>query len=284
MNTLREFFKRFFHVIVFVTLAITSIVLIYNSMNYQRFIISSSLQSVTGPIQKKWNKVLRHFEYAQENEYLINQNLQFLRSNENVFVYGNDSIYTKLSQDTNMYGKMVVKRMYDYMSAHVIYNTTRNTHNYIIIDKGTKDGIVRDMAVLSTQGVVGVVKDVSDNFSSIIPLLNPNSRISAKIMPINQIGTVVWEDNDPELGYLVDIPQHLTVNIGDSVFTSGYSNVFPANILIGTVAKKMDNAKNTFLTIKVKFATNFNNINSVYLVKNLYKAEIDSLKKNFKNE
>ena len=86
------------------------------------------------------------------------------------------------------------------------------------------------------------------------------------------------------MGYLVDIPQHLTVNIGDSVFTSGYSNVFPANILIGTVAKKMDNAKNTFLTIKVKFATNFNNINSVYLVKNLYKAEIDSLKKNFKNE
>jgi rod shape-determining protein MreC len=74
------------------------------------------------------------------------------------------------------------------------------------------------------------------------------------------------------------------VNIGDSIFTSGFSNVFPANILIGTVVKKMDNAKNTFLTIKVKFATNFNHLNTVYLVSNIYKSEIDSLKKNFKNE
>lgn len=284
MNTLQEFFKRFFHIIVFVILVITSIVLIYKSMSYQRYIMTSSLQVITGPINKKWNKVLRHFEYAKENEYLVNQNLEFLRNKENVFIKNEDSIFSKMSTDTNMYGKTIVKRMYDYFSAHVIYNTTRNTHNYIIIDKGSKNGVKRDMAVISPQGVVGVVNDVSDNFASIIPLLNPYSRTSAKIMPINQIGTVVWEDNDPEMGYLVDIPQHLAVNIGDSVFTSGYSNVFPSDILIGTVIKKEDNAKNTFLTIKVKYATNFNNLHSVYLVSNMYKSEIDSLKKNFKNE
>jgi rod shape-determining protein MreC len=284
MNTLREFLKKYFHVVVLLILMVTSIVMIYNSMNYQRFVLSTSMQSITGPIQKKWNKVIRHFQLAEENEYLVNQNLQFLRKNENVFIFNNDTIYTKTTQDTNIYGKMVVKRMYDYMSANVIYLTTKNTHNMIIIDKGSKNGITNDMAVLSPQGVVGVVKDVSDHFSSIIPLLNPNSRISAKIMPINQIGTVVWEDNDPEMGFLIDIPQHLTVNIGDSIFTSGFSNVFPANILIGTVVKKMDNAKNTFLTIKVKFATNFNHLNTVYLVSNMYKSEIDSLKKNFKNE
>jgi len=284
MNTLREFLKKYFHVVVLLILMVTSIVMIYNSMNYQRFVLSTSMQSITGPIQKKWNKVIRHFQLAEENEYLVNQNLQFLRKNENVYIFNNDTIYSKTSQDTNAYGKMVVKRMYDFMSANVIYLTTKNTHNMIIIDKGSKNGITNDMAVLSPQGVVGVVKDVSDHFSSIIPLLNPNSRISAKIMPINQIGTVVWEDNDPEMGFLIDIPQHLTVNIGDSIFTSGFSNVFPANILIGTVVKKMDNAKNTFLTIKVKFATNFNHLNTVYLVSNIYKSEIDSLKKNFRNE
>lgn len=284
MNTLREFFNKFFHVIVFVVLFVTSIVLIYNSMNYQRFVLATTTQSITGPINNSWSKVLRHFQFSEENENLMQQNLQLLREKENLFIYKEDSLYTFSESDTNKYGKRVEKRMYDYFSAHVIYNTTNKKHNYIIIDKGFKDGVTTDMAVLSAQGVVGVVNDVSENFSSIIPLLNPNSRISAKIMPINQIGTVVWEDNDPELGYLVDIPQHLTVNVGDSVFTSGYSNVFPANILIGTVVNKYDNAKNTFLTIKVRFSTNFNNINSVYLVKNLYKSELDSLKKNFKNE
>lgn len=284
MNTLREFFNKFFHVIVFVALLVTSIVLIYNSMNYQRFVLATTTQSITGPINKSWSKVLRHFQFSEENENLMQQNLQLLRDKPNIFIYSEDSLYSFSVSDTNKYGKKVEKRMYDYFTAHVIYNTTNKKHNYIIIDKGLKDGVTTDMAVLSAQGVVGVVNDVSENFSSIIPLLNPNSRISAKIMPINQIGTVVWEDNDPELGYLVDIPQHLTVNIGDSVFTSGFSNVFPANILIGTVVNKYDNAKNTFLTIKVKFSTNFNNINSVYLVKNLYKSELDSLKKNFKNE
>lgn len=284
MNTLREFFNKFFHVIVFVVLLVTSIVLIYNSMNYQRFVLATTTQSITGPINKSWSKVLRHFQFSEENENLMQQNLQLLREKENLFIYSEDSLYSFSVSDTNKYGNKVEKRMYDYFTAHVIYNTTNKKHNYIIIDKGLKDGVTTDMAVLSAQGVVGVVNDVSENFSSIIPLLNPNSRISAKIMPINQIGTVVWEDNDPELGYLVDIPQHLTVNIGDSVFTSGYSNVFPANILIGTVVNKYDNAKNTFLTIKVRFSTNFNNINSVYLVKNLYKSELDSLKKNFKNE
>lgn len=284
MNTLREFFNKFFHVIVFVVLLVTSIVLIYNSMNYQRFVLATTTQSITGPINKSWSKVLRHFQFSEENENLMQQNIQLLREKENLFIYSEDSLYSHSVSDTNKYGNKVEKRMYDYFTAHVIYNTTNKKHNYIIIDKGLKDGVTTDMAVLSAQGVVGVVNDVSENFSSIIPLLNPNSRISAKIMPINQIGTVVWEDNDPELGYLVDIPQHLTVNIGDSVFTSGYSNVFPANILIGTVVNKYDNAKNTFLTIKVRFSTNFNNINSVYLVKNLYKSELDSLKKNFKNE
>lgn len=253
-------------------------------MNYQRFVLTTTSHFITDPVNKSWSKVLRHFQFADENEFLIQQNLQLLREKDNVFIFKEDSVYTVFVKDTNQYGNLVVKRMYDYLTAHVIYNTTNKKHNYIIIDKGYKDGITYDMAVLSAQGVVGVVNEVSENVTSIIPLLNPNSRISAKIMPINQIGTVVWEDNDPEMGYLVDIPQHLTVNIGDSIFTSGYSNVFPAQILIGTVINKFDNAKNTFLTIKVKFATNFKNLNSVYLVKNLYKNEVDSLKKNFKNE
>ena len=284
MNTLRDFLNKYFHIIIFVALLVTSIVFIYNSMNYQRFVLKSTTHFITDPVNKSWSKVLRHFSYAEENEFLIQQNLQLLREKENMFIFKEDSLYLKYVKDTNQYGNLVVKRMYDYLTAHVIYNTTNKKHNYIIIDKGYKDGITNDMAVLSAQGVVGVVNEVSENVTSIIPLLNPNSRISAKIMPINQIGTVVWEDNDPEMGYLVDIPQHLTVNIGDSIFTSGYSNVFPAQILIGTVVQKYDNAKNTFLTIKVKFATNFNHLNTVYLVKNLYKNEVDSLKKNFKNE
>jgi rod shape-determining protein MreC len=74
------------------------------------------------------------------------------------------------------------------------------------------------------------------------------------------------------------------VAVGDSVFTSGYSDVFPKNLLIGTVIEKFDNPNNTFLTIKIRLATDFRNLHNVYLISNLYKPELDLLKSKFKNE
>ena len=174
--------------------------------------------------------------------------------------------------------------MYDMTTAHVIFNTLNKTYNYIIIDKGKKEGIVPDMAVLSPNGVAGVVSDVSDNFSTVISLLNPSSRVSARILPINQIGTVVWIDPDPAIAQVIDIPQHLMVSVGDSVVTSGYSDVFPKDLLIGTVVEKYDNPNNTFLTIKIRLATDFGKLHTVYLISNLYKSELDALKSEFKNE
>jgi rod shape-determining protein MreC len=154
----------------------------------------------------------------------------------------------------------------------------------MIIDKGAEEGIVSNMAVIAPSGVVGIIDRVSAHFSSVVSLLHPNTRISAKVMPINQIGAISWDDGNPEEVTLHDIPQHLSVNIGDSVFTSGYSAVFPENILIGIVKNKTSNTNNSFLNISVKLAVNFNYINHVYIVKNLYKNEIDTLKAGFKHE
>jgi len=279
MSNIIAYLKKYFHLIVFSILVITCFVFIYNSMYYQRFVISTAAQAITAPVNNYWSKVLQHFSLVKENEWLIRQNILLLREKENNFMIVNDSTYTVVQQELPKN-----RRLYDYNYARVIYNTIHKKHNYMIIDKGAKDGFYPDMAVLSAQGVVGIVNDVSERFSSVITLLHPSSRVSAKIMPINQIGTVVWMENDPTIGELVDIPQHLSVNIGDSVFTSGYSNIFPGDILIGTVVEKYDNSKNTFLTIKIKFATQFNNINTVYVVSNIYKPELDSLKSKFKNE
>jgi len=279
MNNLRELIKRYFHLLVFLILQIFAMVLIYENSNYQHFIISTATQNFTAPIQNFANIFYKLFHYPKENEYLMRQNIALLREKENMFIFSEDSIYSVFSGE----GKNKC-RIYDYTSAHVIFNTVNKTYNYIILDKGKKDGVEHNMAVLSPNGVVGWVSDVSNNFSTVISLLNPNSRVSARIIPINQIGTVVWLDNDPSVAQVVDIPQHLIVSVGDSVVTSGFSNVFPKDILIGTVIEKFDNPNNTFLTIKIRLATDFRNLYNVYLVSNLYKSELDSLKSKFKNE
>lgn len=282
MNNLIEFFKKNFHYLLFAVLLVLSLVMLGKSMAYSKYKFARICQSTVGPIQKSWSDMVHRFNLGQENDDLVQQNLALLREQENMFMQKSDSVLTMMSETDSLHP--VSKRLYDYTYAHVIYNTTDRAFNYIIIDKGSKDGICRDMAVTCPKGVVGVVSDVSDNFSSIISILHPDSRISAIVSPINQVGTVVWEGSDPSVAYLENIPQHLEINIGDSVLTSGYSNIFPQGLLVGTV-KEVSVGKNaSFLTIKVKLATDFKKINTVYLIENLYKSELDTLKSNFKDE
>lgn len=280
MNRLLAFLKRYFHVIVFIFLQLISLILIYNSLNYPRFVMGKVSNHATYPIRKLWSGFTTHFSLRFENEGLIRQNIDLLREQERNFLLLEDSLFVKNDQASDR--KEV--RLYDYTTAHVIYNSLNKKHNYLILDKGREDGMEVDMAVFSAEGIVGVVNDVSTHFSTVMSMLHPDTRISAKLMPTHQIGTVVWQENDAEIVNLQDIPQHIVVNIGDSVFTSGFSNVYPQDILIGTVVSVEENRKNTFLDIRIQLATNFNHLNLVYVVKNLYKNELDTLKANFKHE
>lgn len=282
MNNLIEFFKNNFHYLLFAVLLVLSFLMIGKSMSYDRYKFAKVSQSITGPIQKNWSGMIHKFSLGAENEELVHQNMELMRERENMFIVKDDSIFSQMSETDSVHTQSI--RLYDYAQAHVIFKTTDQAFNYIIIDKGKKDGVVRDMAVTSPKGVVGVVGDVSENFASVISILHPDSRISALVSSINQVGTVVWDGSNPNVAYLENIPQHLDINIGDSVLTSGYSNIFPKGLLIGTV-KEVSMGKNaSFLTIKVKLATDFNRLNTVYLIQNLYKTEIDSLKANFKDE
>lgn len=282
MNNLIEFIKKNFHYFLFAVLLVLSLSMIGKSMAYSSYKFARICQSITGPIQKNWSNMVHKFSLGQENEELVQQNIALMRDHDNMFIIRDDTLITQMSGEDSLHTTRT--RMFDYTYAHIIYRTTNQAYNYLIVDKGANDGIARDMAVTSPAGVVGVVGEVSENFSSIIPILHPDSRISAIVSSINQVGTVVWEGNDPRVAYLENIPQHLEINIGDSVITSGYSNIFPKGLLVGTVKEVSMGNNASFLTIKIKLATNFNKVNTVYLIENKYKSEIDSLKADFKTE
>lgn len=285
MGKLYEFIRRYFHVLLFIALAITGIVLIYQSTTYQRFAIGEATRTITGPVNAMSQKIVSHFNLSSENEGLVEQNLRLQREQKANFLVSSDSISTAESEVTDtVTHRTTTKRLYDYSTANVVYNTIHRKHNYLMIDKGTEDGITRDMAVLSSRGIVGVVTDVSAHFATVTSLLHPNSNISAKVMPANQLGTIAWKFGDPTTAYLNDIPEHMSINVGDSVFTSGFSDIFPNNLLIGVISEKSKSPNNSFLTLKVKLATDFNHVNTVFLVRNLYKEEMDELKAEMEDE
>lgn len=282
MNNLIEFFKKAFHIIVLAVLLILSIVMLGKSLSFNGYRLARAIQSVVGPIQKSGAGMIHRFRLGPENEALVKQNIELLRERENMFIEKVDTTLTAMSRPDSVNRQQV--RLYDYTYAHVIFRTTDRAFNYMIVDKGEKDGVTRDMAVLSPEGVAGVVTDVSSHFATVRPILHPESRISAVVTPANQNGTVIWEDNDPRVAYLEAIPQHSEINIGDSVFTNGYSNIFPKGLFIGTVKEVQVGNNASFLTIKVNLATHYTDIYTVYLVENLYKSELDTLKANFKDE
>jgi rod shape-determining protein MreC len=171
----------------------------------------------------------------------------------------------------------VYKQQYAYINAKIISNSITKRNNYVMINKGTNQGVNAGMAVISSNGVVGVVKVASKNFASILSLLHDDSRISARIKNENYTGSVLWKGQSYHTAQMVDVPSHFKIQLGDTVVTSGYSLDFPEGIPIGTVSKILTSQGDNFHTLSVKLSTDFNRIDYVYVVKNLFKGELDNL-------
>ena len=133
------------------------------------------------------------------------------------------------------------------------------------------------MGVICDKGVVGKVVNVSKHYASVMSMLNSYSIISCRFVDNQYVANVIWDNQNYRYGLVRDIPSHIVIKAGDTLVTSGFSNSFPADVMVGTIAEKGDDDENMFSTAKLKFSTNFSTLRHVYVVKNNFKSEIDSL-------
>jgi rod shape-determining protein MreC len=172
---------------------------------------------------------------------------------------------------------------YRYICAKVINNSVNKPYNYISIDKGEKDGIRPEMAVICDRGIVGIVDVTSDHFAIVIPIINKKMKVSAKFKKNNYFGSFEWSGSDYQTGNLNEIPLHVNVEIGDTIVTSGFSNIFPEGIPIGTV-KDFSGSSGTFYNISVKLIPDFKNLFYVYILEDKEKIEKTALENKTQNE
>lgn len=165
---------------------------------------------------------------------------------------------------------------FSYIPAKIISNSTNKLQNFIIIDKGKNHGIKKDMGVISSQGVVGIVSAVSDKFSYVISFLNTTQSVSAKIAPSQSFGPMVWEGRRTNYAILTEIPYHIKFMVGDTIYTSGFSTMFPPDIPLGT-ARGSSLIKGTHHRIRVKLFQDFNTLRYVNVVLNNNEAELDQI-------
>jgi rod shape-determining protein MreC len=166
---------------------------------------------------------------------------------------------------------------HEVLSAKLIKNSYISPRNYVTIDKGARDGVHQDMGVITTDGILGIVENVSNKFATVQSVLNTKSNINAKIKGTEYFGSLIWDAKDYTVVQLVDIPRLVPLVVGDTIVTGGMSSIFPENVPVGTIKKYDLNDSKSFYNIDVELFSDMANIKNVYLIENKDKEEIQEL-------
>lgn len=265
MHNLTEFLAKHNHWFVFLVLEVVSMVLLFRYNSYQGSVWFSSANAVTGKVYE-WDSAVESFfslssvnsQLTQRNAFL-EQQVRMLDDSIARLTRSQEAAVTRLSSMVPFQGCRLIP-------AKVVANMVNRYDNLITIDKGSADGVKRDMGVVCGMGVVGIVYLVSEHYSIVIPALNSHSNISCTIQRRGYFGYLRWRGGSSQLAYLEDVPRHAHFKLGDNVVTSGYSSVFPPGVMVGKVLHVFNSADGLSYRVQVKLSTDFARLRDVCLV------------------
>ncbi|MCL2738469.1 MAG: rod shape-determining protein MreC [Bacteroidales bacterium] len=181
-----------------------------------------------------------------------------------------------LAKPESSYQYAAADSLFAFIGAEVVYNSTSRLQNYMVINRGSEQGITPEMGVIGNRGVVGIVQSVQKNYALVRSLLNTRFQISVRVTPGQYTGTLFWDSKSIRTANISDMPQHSSVSPGDTVVTSGFSEIFPAHIPIGVITATSIK-KGTYMDATVELFQNFNTLRHVDIIRSLHAAEIKTL-------
>ncbi len=262
--------------LLFITLEGVSLLFIANDSLFQKARINGIMMGIKGDVSGLSSDVRYFIGLWKVNDMLHQENialknkLDYLKSE----LGQRDTLFSVTADST--------RPGFSYIPARIISNSTNKLQNFIILDKGSRHGVHKEMGVISALGVVGVVKEVTENYSYVISFLNTTQSISARISPSGAFGPLEWDGKSTNHAILSQIPQHIRFNMGDTVSTSGYSSIFPEGIPLGT-AQSSTLKGGTHHMITVKLFQDFSSLHLVNIAVNLNIQEINNLKESNNN-
>ncbi|RDC65272.1 rod shape-determining protein MreC [Adhaeribacter pallidiroseus] len=292
MRNLFAFIYRYRAFLVFVLLEIGSVYLIIRNNKYHNAAFFNSANFYAGQVLAFRSRVYDYFRLVQVNQTLVQENtqlrqqlyrLQTVRANDSLPAFS-DSVFIQ-TDSIPTFDSLKIRLAHTYIPAKVINNSTRQLNNFLTLNVGAADSVSPGMGVISNEGLIGRVKTVSPHFATVTSLLHSKMLVAAKIKSRlpgtnNTIGTVKWDGDNPRIGFLEYVPLDKKIVKGDTVISSGYNAVYPEGVMIGTIISASRDPDKSFYTIKLRLAVDFTRLSFVYVVKNKYQAEQDSLELN----
>jgi len=259
MRKLLLFLARYSILGLFLMLGTISFVLFLSNNKYPQSVVFSSSNQAVSHLFRISSSVTDFLNLRSENENLLIQNIEL----KNKIAQLENKLALVEFDSLENYDYIYPEKEFRFIPARVINNSTNRTRNFITLNQGERDGVRANMGVVSAEGVVGIVKTVSNRFSVVISLLNPMNRVSSKIARNKQIGPLVWDGKDYRYATLADIPRHVELFVGDTIVTSGLTATFPEGIPIGVIESYTIGEGDAFYTIRVRLAVNFRTVSNV---------------------
>ncbi len=258
MKNLFRFIKKYHFILLFILIESFALFLFFSNHKFQKSRLLSFTQEYTGAMYSYYSNFNKYLNLNKENKYL---------KRENAKLY---SILSKSEKNSN-------PQLFEFTNARIVNNSIFKKDNYLTLDKGELDGVKIGMGIMAENGVIGIVNSTSLNYSKAISILNSKSSISVMHLKSNQNGSLKWTSNNYMTAEISDIPNHVIINIGDTIQTNGYSSIFPSGINIGTITSYKKGSENGLYKIKIRFINDMNKIKNVYIINSLDKLEKENL-------
>ncbi len=272
MRNLLRFILNNHFFILFIFFEIVALTLVFQNNYYQKALVFNFSRNISGYVDSRIFSFRQYIYLNETNKALAEENIR-LRND----LMSSYKLSIRPAKSVEFDSAWL--RQYSFIPARVISNSVNKQNNFISIDKGALHGIEPDMAVISPDGVVGIVTGVSNHFSTIIPVLNNDLRISSRLKNTGYFGSLHWDGKDPRSALLHELPHHVTINTGDTVVTSGFSAIFPEGIMVGTISEFEIRGGN-FYTAVIELSTDFRKLTHVYVIENIFREELLELQRN----
>ncbi len=273
MQQILFFLIRNKNFLLFCFLFLLSLTLTIQSHSFHKNKFINSANFFSGGIYSIKSNVTDYFNLKKENKILLEENARIKKRLESI----------KLLDLTTEIDTTTLPSKYHFVSAKIINNTYSKSKNILTLNKGVKKNIKIDMGVITSKGVVGIVKNTSANYSTVQSILNTNSQINTKLIKSNHFGSLIWNTKNPHIVQLIDIPRLAPLIIGDTVVTGGRSTIFPEGLLIGIIKDFSLNENNNSYTLNIQLFNDMTNLEHVYIIENFDANEINMLEKEVEN-
>lgn len=276
MRGLIHFIIRFHVFLIFIFFETIALTLIFRFHHYQNVTFFNTTNAITGKFYTSVQQLNNFLLLKESNKSLAEENAK-LRTLLTSFQYQQNQLpaYQESScpEDTALIAQ--------FLPAQIVNQTLYKPNNFITLNKGEKEGIKKNMGVIAQQGIVGIVVQTSENFSLVMSLLHLKTNISVRLKNAKIIGTLFWQGGNIERAQISGIPINSKFELGDTVVTSGYSSIFPKDIVVGIITGKQTARTENFLILEVLLSTRFNTLDHVYIVNHSLKNEEVKLEKSY---